>query len=101
MKKLIVAISMVAFVLFVYTANASNVRQDKPKSVVTVTGKTTTTGGAKCCPGSKKTDAKCCAGDKKTTAKKDTKTTKVVTKKDVKCDAGKASGCAKKCTGAK
>ncbi len=105
MKKLIVGISMITFVLFVYTANATTFKQDKPK-VVTVTGKTTTDVASKCCAGDKKADAKCCAGDKKTATKGTTATTKTASattkdgsKKAVQC--GAKSDCSKTCGGAK
>ncbi|MEI6695626.1 MAG: hypothetical protein WCO13_06130 [Bacteroidota bacterium] len=96
MKKLIVAISLVTFVLFVYTANANTVRQDKSKAAVSVTEKATKDGTHKCCAGDKKSDAKCCKGD----AKKSANCSKDASKKDVKCDKSKAE-CAKKCSDAK
>jgi len=100
MKKLIVGISLITFVLFVYTANANNVKQDKTKSAVSVTEKATKDGTHKCCAGDKKADAKCCKGD----AKKDSKSCtddakKSGAKKDAKCDT--KAGCAKTCGGAK
>ncbi len=96
MKNLIVAISLATFVLFVFTANANSVQQDKSKTAVSVTEKAPKDGTHKCCADSKKKDAKCC----KDAAKKDAKCTKDAEKKDVKCDKSKPE-CQKKCTGAK
>jgi hypothetical protein len=93
MKKIIVGISLITFVLFVYTANANNFQQDKNKTAVTVTEKKATKDATpKCCAGDKKADAKCCKGD--------VKSCKGETKTDAKCDKTK-SDCSKKCSGAK
>ncbi len=86
MRKLIIGLSLVTFVLFVYTSHATVVKQDKQKTQVTAekkadtkTAKTTTTGDKKCADKKDcKKDSKCC---------KD-KGTKACCKKDgKKCDA--------------
>ncbi|MFZ4400369.1 MAG: hypothetical protein ACOYO1_10070 [Bacteroidales bacterium] len=102
MKKLIVAISLVTFVLFVFTANANNFKQDKTKAAVSVTDKASKDATHKCCAGDKKADAKCCAGDKKA-CKGDAKSCKGDAKKDAKADAKcePKAGCSKTCTGKK
>ncbi|MFZ4741362.1 MAG: hypothetical protein ACOYLE_09405 [Bacteroidales bacterium] len=105
MKKLIVTISLMTFVLFVYTTNANNVKQDKTKAAVTVTEKATKDGAHKCCAGDKKADAKCCKGDAKAckgdakACKGDAKACKGDAKKDAKCEP--KAGCSKTCGGAK
>jgi hypothetical protein len=97
MKKLIVSISLMAFVLFLFTANATTIRQDKSKANVTTTQKVAKTGEQKAVAGDKKDAAKCCKD-----GKKDAKCCKDATKKDAaaKCDKSKAE-CAKKCADAK
>jgi hypothetical protein len=94
MKKLIVSISLMAFVLFLFTANAATIRQDKSKANVTVTQKAAKTGEQKAATTDKKDAAKCCKD-----GKKDAKCCKDG-KKDAKCDHSKAD-CAKKCADAK
>ncbi len=89
MKKLIVAISLVTFVLFVYTASANNVNQDKPKSAVSVEKKTTKDGKHKCSKHTAKKGKKCCK-----------KPCKKTTKKGKKCNHSKSAH-HKKCSGAK
>jgi hypothetical protein len=84
MRKLIIGLTLVTFVLFVYTSHATVVKQDKQKTQVTAEKKTdskttTATTGDKKCADKKdcKKDAKCC---------KD-KGTKACCKKDgQKCD---------------
>ena len=105
MKKIIVVISLLTFVLFIYSANASSIKQDKTKSAVTVTEKTSKDATHKCCAGDKKADAKCCKGDAKSckgdakTCKGDAKACKGDAKKDAKCEP--KAGCSKTCAGSK
>ncbi|MCX6230334.1 MAG: hypothetical protein NTZ33_02205 [Bacteroidetes bacterium] len=98
MKKLIVSISLMTFVLFIFTANANIIKQDKSKANVTVTQKVAKTGEQKAAAGEKKDAAAKCCKD----GKKDAKCCKDAAKKDgaAKCDHSKAE-CAKKCADAK
>jgi len=80
MRKLIIGLSLVTFVLFVYTSHATVVKQDKQKTQVAADKKadtkttTTATGDKKCAD---KKDGKCCKN----------KGTKACCKKDgKKCD---------------
>lgn len=92
MKKIILGISLITFVMFVfsYNTNANTLKQDKQK--VAVEKKAAKDGDHKCCAGDKKADAKCCKD-----GKKDASCNHDKAKAEVKCDKSKPS-CAKTCT---
>lgn len=82
MKKIFLGISLIAFVLFAFNAEATTIKQDKQK--VAVEKKDAKAAEHKCCS-DKKADAKCCS-DKKTDK----------SKSDAKCSPSK--DCSSKCS---
>lgn len=83
MKKIVILISLISFVVFLGVSQASVVKQEKPKTAVSDDKKDGKSADHKCCSHDKKSsDAKCCKGD---------------AHKDTKCNHGK-SDCSKKCS---